>query len=137
VPLTDVDITASDMHYLVTALDRQGVTLVFAEMKGPVKEKARQFGLSATIPDVRLFPTLEEAVEGLAYAVRPPTALTTQRLCGCVRGVLRRRLLRAARRSRTRPGTPAGGGMNTAFGFPLVGAGRAGLDPRYGVVAPL
>ena len=28
------------------------------------------------------------------------------------------RLLRAARRPRTRPGTPAEGGMNTAFGFP-------------------
>ena len=48
---------------LVTALDRQAVTLVFAEMKGPVKEKTRQFGLRASIPDDRFFPTLEGAVE--------------------------------------------------------------------------
>ena len=62
-PVTDVDTTACDMlEDLAAALDRQGVTLVFAEMKGPVKEKARQFGLSATIPDDRFFPTLETAV---------------------------------------------------------------------------
>jgi high affinity sulfate transporter 1 len=63
-PVTDVDTTACDMlDDLVTALDRQGVTLVFAEMKGPVKEKTRQFGLRTSIPDDRFFPTLESAVE--------------------------------------------------------------------------
>lgn len=68
-PLTDVDITACDMlEDLATALDRAGVTLVFAEMKGPVKEKARQFGLSATIPDDRFFPTLGTAMK--AYRAR-------------------------------------------------------------------
>jgi high affinity sulfate transporter 1 len=62
-PLTDVDTTACDMlEDLVPALDRQGVTLVFAEMKGPVKEKAHQFGLGTTIPDDRFFPTLGTAV---------------------------------------------------------------------------
>jgi len=63
-PLTDVDTTACDMlQDLVTDLDRQGVTLVFAELKGPVKEKTRKFGLSATIPDDRFFPTLGTAVK--------------------------------------------------------------------------
>jgi high affinity sulfate transporter 1 len=63
-PLTDVDTTACDMlEDLVGDLDRQGVTLVFAEMKGPVKEKTRQFGLSATLPDDRFFPTLGTAVK--------------------------------------------------------------------------
>lgn len=63
-PLTDIDTTACDMlDDLVQALDRQGITLVFAEMKGPVKEKARQFGLGATIPDDRFFPTLGTAVK--------------------------------------------------------------------------
>ena len=63
-PLTDVDTTAADMlEDLVTDLDQQGVTLVFAEMKGPVKEKARQFGLSTRIPDDRFFPTLGTAVK--------------------------------------------------------------------------
>jgi len=73
-PLTDVDTTACDMlEDLVPALDRQGVTLVFAEMKGPVKEKARQFGLSTTIPDDRFFPTLGTAVAAWkAQAGLPP-----------------------------------------------------------------
>jgi len=63
-PLTDVDTTACDMlEDLVTDLDQQRVTLVFAEMKGPVKEKARQFGLGTTIPDDRFFPTLGTAVK--------------------------------------------------------------------------
>ncbi|MEP7193021.1 MAG: sulfate permease [Actinomycetota bacterium] len=68
-PLTDVDTTACDMlEDLVTELDRQGVTLVFAEMKGPVKEKTRQFGLGATIPDDRFFPTLGTAVKAWRVA---------------------------------------------------------------------
>ena len=73
-PLTDVDTTACDMlEDLVPALDRQGVTLVFAEMKGPVKEKARQFGASTTIPEDRFFPTLGTAVAAWkAQAVLPP-----------------------------------------------------------------
>ena len=67
-PLTDVDTTAADLLEglvtdLVTDLDQQTVTLVFAEIKGPVKEKARQFGLSTRIPDDRFFPTLGTAVK--------------------------------------------------------------------------
>jgi hypothetical protein len=43
------------------------------EMEGPVKEKARQFGLSTTIPDDRFFPTLGTAVAAWkAQAVLPP-----------------------------------------------------------------
>jgi high affinity sulfate transporter 1 len=73
-PLTDVDTTACDMlEDLVMDLDQQGVTLVFAEMKGPVKEKARQFGLGATIPDERFFPTLGTAVK--AWRARSPRSV--------------------------------------------------------------
>ena len=62
-PVSDVDTTACDMlEDLVTAMDAQGVTLVFAELKGPVKEKARRFGLSATLPDDRFFPSVSAAV---------------------------------------------------------------------------
>ncbi|HEY5247384.1 MAG TPA: SulP family inorganic anion transporter, partial [Dermatophilaceae bacterium] len=77
-PVTDVDTTACDMlEDLVTALDRQGVRLVFAEMKGPVKEKTRQFGLRTSIPDDRFFPTLESAVEAWqAQASLPPRSQT-------------------------------------------------------------
>jgi hypothetical protein len=38
-----------------------------------VKEKTREYGLSATIPDDRFFPTLDTAVEALrAQAGLPP-----------------------------------------------------------------
>jgi high affinity sulfate transporter 1 len=77
-PVTDVDTTACDMlEDLVTDLDRQGVTLVFAEMKGPAKDKIRQFGLSSSIPDDRFFPTLDSAVEAWqAQSGLPPTSQT-------------------------------------------------------------
>jgi hypothetical protein len=46
---------------------------VFAEMKGPVKEKIRQFGLSTTIQDDRFFPTLGTTVAAWkAQAGLPP-----------------------------------------------------------------
>jgi high affinity sulfate transporter 1 len=77
-PVTDVDTTACDMlEDLVTDLDRQGVTLMFAEMKGPVKDKTRQFGLSSSIPDDRFFPTLESAIEAWqAQLGLPPPSQT-------------------------------------------------------------
>jgi high affinity sulfate transporter 1 len=77
-PVTDIDTTACDMlDDLVADLDRQGVTLVFAEMKGPVKDKARQYGLSPAIPDDRFFPTLQSAVETWqAQSGLPPRSQT-------------------------------------------------------------
>lgn len=63
-PVTDVDTTACDMlEDLVASLDRHGVSLVFAEMSGPVKDKARRFGLSGAIPDDHFFVTIESAVQ--------------------------------------------------------------------------
>jgi len=46
-------------------------------MKGPVKEKTRQFGLRTSIPDDRFFPTLESAVEAWqAQTSHPPSSQT-------------------------------------------------------------
>ena len=62
-PMTDVDTTACDMlEDLTPILDRAGTRLVFAEMKDPVREKMRQYGLGATLPDDRFYPTLKAAV---------------------------------------------------------------------------
>jgi high affinity sulfate transporter 1 len=45
-PITDVDTTAADaLRDLLGELRQQGVVLAFAEMKGPVKDRLRRYGL--------------------------------------------------------------------------------------------
>jgi high affinity sulfate transporter 1 len=62
-PITDVDTTASDMlHELDVWLNERGVSLVFAEMKGPVREKIERYELTRTIDPAHFFRTLDEAV---------------------------------------------------------------------------
>jgi high affinity sulfate transporter 1 len=62
-PITDVDTTAADMlEDLDEALNEQGISLVFAEMKDPVREKIDRYGLTRTINPAHFFPTLDEAI---------------------------------------------------------------------------
>ncbi len=62
-PITDIDTTACDMlEDLVTALDKQGTKLVFAEMKTHSRHKLLRYGLGKPLPDDRFFPTLRAAV---------------------------------------------------------------------------
>jgi high affinity sulfate transporter 1 len=62
-PMTDVDTTASDMlTELDQALNAQGISLVFAELKDPVREKIERYGLTRTIEPRHFFPTVEAAV---------------------------------------------------------------------------
>ena len=62
-PITDVDTTASDMlHELDLWLNERGVSLVFAEMKDPVREKIERYELTDTIDPGHFFPTLEAAL---------------------------------------------------------------------------
>ena len=62
-PITDVDITAADMLLdLDVALNADGVNLVFAEMKDPVRRKIDRYELTATIDPSHFFPTLEAAI---------------------------------------------------------------------------
>ena len=62
-PVTDVDTTASDMlEDLDEALNAQGTSLVFAELKDPVRHKIERYGLTRTIDPRHFFPTLESAV---------------------------------------------------------------------------
>ena len=62
-PVTSIDVTAADtVAELVEALRAEGIALCFAELKDPVKDKLKRFGLLARIGDTRFFPTIEEAV---------------------------------------------------------------------------
>ncbi|MEV4641452.1 sulfate permease [Actinoplanes sp. NPDC049548] len=68
-PVTDVDTTAADM---LEALDRElnarGTSLVFAELKDPVRRKIDRYGLAGPLDPAHFFPTLDDAVA--AYRVR-------------------------------------------------------------------
>jgi MFS superfamily sulfate permease-like transporter len=62
-PVTDVDTTASDMLVeLDETLNSQGTSLVFAELKDPVRDKIERYGLTRTIDPHHFFPTIESAV---------------------------------------------------------------------------
>ena len=62
-PVTSVDVTACDV---VAELDRtlhvQGVEFCFAELKDPVKDKLKRFGLFAQLGEHYFFPTIGVAV---------------------------------------------------------------------------
>jgi MFS superfamily sulfate permease-like transporter len=62
-PITDVDTTAADMlEDLDEDLNARGISLVFAEMKDPVRRKIERYQLTRTIDPAHFFPTLEDAV---------------------------------------------------------------------------
>jgi MFS superfamily sulfate permease-like transporter len=62
-PVTDVDTTASDvLEDLDETLNAQGISLVFAELKGPVRDKIERYGLTRSIDPRHFFPTIESAI---------------------------------------------------------------------------
>ncbi len=62
-PVTDVDTTASDvLTELDEALNAQGISLVFAELKSPVRRKIERYGLTRTIDPHHFFPTIDSAI---------------------------------------------------------------------------
>jgi MFS superfamily sulfate permease-like transporter len=62
-PITDVDTTAADMlEELDEWLNERGVSLVFAELKDPVREKIDRYELTRTIDPTHFFPTIDEAL---------------------------------------------------------------------------
>jgi high affinity sulfate transporter 1 len=62
-PMTDVDTTASDvLEELDETLNGRGISLVFAELKDPVRAKIERYGLTRTIDPRHFFPTVEAAV---------------------------------------------------------------------------
>jgi high affinity sulfate transporter 1 len=63
-PITDVDTTASDMlHELDEELNAAGTSLVFAELKDPVRAKLERYELIGPLNPEHFFPTLDSAVE--------------------------------------------------------------------------
>jgi len=68
-PITSVDVTSADMlDELDTALHEAGIELRFAEMKGPVKDKLKRFGLFSRLGEQRFFATLGEAVKRYCFS---------------------------------------------------------------------
>ena len=62
-PVTSVDVTAADtLADLDKALHETGIELCFAELKDPVKDKLKRFGLFTQIGEKFFFPTIESAV---------------------------------------------------------------------------
>jgi high affinity sulfate transporter 1 len=86
-PMTDVDTTAADvLEELDVKLNAQGTSLVFAELKDPVRRKIERYGLTRTINPRHFFPTIESAVTafrretGAEWAVAVPSPRNHPRL---------------------------------------------------------
>jgi high affinity sulfate transporter 1 len=63
-PVTSVDITSADMlAELDETLHATGIELCFAEMKDPVKDKLKRFGLFTRLGEDTFFPTIDAAVK--------------------------------------------------------------------------
>jgi high affinity sulfate transporter 1 len=63
-PVTDIDITAADMlAELDQRLHQDSIELCFAEMKGPVKDRLKRYGLFTGLGNDNFFPTIGQAVD--------------------------------------------------------------------------
>jgi high affinity sulfate transporter 1 len=68
-PVTSVDVTASDsLAELIATLRAQGIEFCFAELKDPVKDKLKRFGLFEEIGEAGFFPTIGAAVAAYVEA---------------------------------------------------------------------
>jgi high affinity sulfate transporter 1 len=64
-PVTDIDLTAADvLERLHGELAARQVKLVFAELKGPVKDSLKHYGMFGMFGESNFFPTVGEAVSG-------------------------------------------------------------------------
>ncbi len=66
-PITDVDTTAADMlAQLDQELNAAGTSLVFAELKEPVRKKLERYELIGPLDPDHFFPTLDAALDAFA-----------------------------------------------------------------------
>jgi len=64
-PITDIDTSAAEaIDQLLDDLEVESVEFVFAELKGPVKDRLRSYGLYERLGDDRFFTTVGAAVHG-------------------------------------------------------------------------
>jgi high affinity sulfate transporter 1 len=72
-PVTDIDMTAADMlSELIAALEAQGRSLRFAELKDPVKDRLKRYGLFERLGAEAFFPTVGTAVDAYVAATGTP-----------------------------------------------------------------
>lgn len=63
-PITDIDTTGAEViSYLLDHLDSHGIRLAFAELKGPVRDRLKSYGLHDRVGEDVFFPTLGTAVD--------------------------------------------------------------------------
>jgi len=73
-PVTDIDTSAAEeIIGLDDDLHQRGIRLVFAELKGPAKDRLARYGLADRFTD-RLYPTVGAAVS--SYLHQTGTAYT-------------------------------------------------------------
>jgi high affinity sulfate transporter 1 len=63
-PITDIDATAGEaLRGINDELDANGIELAFAELKDPVRDQLRRYGIDTAIGSHRFFPTIGVAVD--------------------------------------------------------------------------
>jgi high affinity sulfate transporter 1 len=68
-PITDIDATAGEtLTALLDELDAEGIELAFAELKDPVLDRLRRYGIADRLGPDRFFPTLGVAVAAYLQA---------------------------------------------------------------------
>jgi high affinity sulfate transporter 1 len=76
-PITDIDTTAADMLVsLDEELNADGIHLVFAELKDPVKDKLDRYSIYETIDPKHFYPTIKTAIRAFreeAVVAEAPT----------------------------------------------------------------
>jgi high affinity sulfate transporter 1 len=79
-PITDIDTSAADaIADLLDHLQRLGITLAFAELKGPPKDRLRRYGLYEQIGDERFYSTLTLAIDDYLTSTATPWVDWTKR----------------------------------------------------------
>jgi high affinity sulfate transporter 1 len=68
-PVTDIDTTAAEtLRDILDEFEARGIQLVYAELKGPVKDRLRTYGLYDRIGDEHFYPTLGRATSAYVAA---------------------------------------------------------------------
>ncbi len=68
-PMTDIDTTGAEvLSELIDELSGSGVTLAFAELKGPTRDRLRHYGLYDRIGDDRFFSTVGTSISAYLEA---------------------------------------------------------------------